>query len=351
MTMSIDGAGAECGREGRHPADRRHAEEARHRLFVRTGVALLLMLSLVPATGQPASIAEPFLDRCRELVAQCALVVRALSAPLYWFPLALLLTGVILALVDRVRLSGKVSRVLHRHLLRRVRPDDPVAELAAEFDCLSSVRLIVGVAPNPAFTAGLWRPRMYLGETLQASLTRAELRAVFRHELHHVRRRDPLRFAVLRFAAKTLFWLPLVGALVEDLMEDAEVVADDFAAAPAGGTDPLDVASALVKIGRANAGTMAGVAALGGFRLLDRRVKRLANEAAVIPLPLRWRPALLSAAALLALWVIATLPPRSVDATMTMRWGDRCPHAMQAAHRRCPACDDKPLHQMPGCDH
>lgn len=337
-------------RHAGYGAEERRTKEARHRVLVRYGMGLLLALSLMPLTGMPRLAAEPLLDRCREVLAQCLLVLQAASAPLQWLAVALLVAGVLYAVVDRVRLSARVSRLLGRQTVRRPRVGDPVAALAAEFDCMPKVRLVVGLAPNPAFTAGLMRPGMYLAESLQMTLTRAELRAVFRHELHHVRRRDPLRFAGLRFAAKTLFWLPLLRALVEDLMEDAEVQADDFAASPAGGSDPLDVASALVKIGRANATMVAGVAALGGFRLLNRRVRRLADEAAPASLALPWRPMLLSMAALVAIWASASVAPGSADASMTMQWGDRCPHLMSGAQRACPKCDHTPLELMPDCD-
>lgn len=327
-----------------------YGAEARHRLLVRSGMGLLLALSLLPVTGIPRLVAEPLLDRCREVLAQCLFVLRAASTPLQWLTVALFVAGLLYAVVDRVRLAARVSSLLRRQTVRCPRPGDQVAELASEFGCMSSVRLVIGPAPNPAFTAGLRRPCMYLAESLQMTLTRAELRAVFRHELHHVRNRDPLRFAGLRFAAKTMFWLPLVGALVADLMEDAEVLADDFAASPDGGSDPLDVASALVKIGRANATMVAGVAALGGFPLLSRRVRRLADEAAPVSLQLRMRPVLLSVIALLAIWAFASVAPASVDASMTMQWGDRCPHVMSGAHHACPECDHTPPELMPGCD-
>lgn len=333
--------------------------EARHRAVVQWGLGLLLVLSLTTTTGQPASVAASVLSGCREILAQCLIVLRATGAPLHWVPLVLLGAGLLYAVVDRIRLSRRVTRLLRRHSLRDPGQDEPIGRIAAELDCLSMIYLVVGIAPNPAFTAGILRPHIYLAEVLQYTLTPAELRAVCRHELHHVRHRDPLRFAVLRFAAKMLFWLPLIGTLSADLMEDAEIRADDFAA---DGSDPLDVASALIKIGRSNAKVVAGmdagmhaevhagVAALGGFRSLDRRVRRLADECATTRWSPGWRPMLFSAAALVMLWGSAAFAPQRRDLGMTMRFGERCSHSMPKRQGKCPECDHEQAKTMPGCE-
>lgn len=350
--MSGGGArrGALHGEElARHASVR--SAEARHRALVRLGVGLLLALSVVPATGRPRDVLSPIVDRCREVVERCALVLQAAGAPLRWLPVAILVVGLGYAVIDRVRLSRRVARFLRAHHLRRACPTEPIGRLAAEFDCDSRVRVVVGPAPNPAFTAGLLRPHVYVSAELQNRLGPAELRAVMRHEFHHLRRRDPLRFALLRFAGKVLFWLPLIGVLAEDLMEDAEVMADDFAADAGGGGDPLDVATALVKLGRVNEEALTvGVASLRGFSLLDRRVRRLASERVARPSVLRWRPALLSATSLTIIWLVSVLAPARLDAAMTMGWNDRCPHVMHGPHSRCPECTHRPPEAMPDCN-
>lgn len=339
---------------------RLRSAEARHRALVRSAMGLLLVLSVVPATGQPASVAAPFVSGCRELLAQCLLVLRATGAPLHWIPIMLLGGGLLYAMLDRVRLSARVRRLLRLHTVREPDPDEPIGRIGVELDCLSILHVLVGPAPNPAFTAGILRPRIYIAEHIQETLTTAELRAVLRHELYHARHCDPLRFALLRFATKALFWLPLAGTLGEDLMEDAEIIADDFAAQD---SDPLDVASAIVEIGRTNPSTgvstdvalVAGVAALGGFRSIDRRVRRLvddgADESAIVFRPLKRRPMLLATAVLLMVWGSAALAPQPLDAAMTMRFGERCPHEMNKGQHRCPECDHKTVAMMPNCEH
>lgn len=338
--------------------------EGRHRALVRSAMGLLLVLSVVPATGQPAAVVAPFVSGCREILAQCLLVLRATGAPLHWIPIMLLGGGLLYATIDRVRLSARVGRLLRLHTVREPDPDELIGRIGVELNCLSILHVLVGPAPNPAFTAGILRPRIYIAEHIQETLTTAELRAVLRHELYHARHCDPLRFALLRFAAKALFWLPLAGTLGEDLMEDAEIIADDFAAQD---SDPLDVASAIVEIGRTKPSTdtstdtstdvalVAGVAALGGFRSIDRRVRRLAddgaNEGAIAFRPLKRRPMLLATAVLLMVWGSAALAPQPLDAAMTMRFGERCPHEMNKGQHRCPECNHKPVAMMPNCKH
>lgn len=316
--------------------------EARDRALLRGGIGGLLLVALVPLLPDVGAALAPFLDRCRELLAQCALVLRAAGAPLQWLPTALLATGFVYATFDRVRVRRKLVRLLSHHRSRVSRPDEPVGELAREFGLEGRVRVLVGPAPNPAFTVGVLRPRIFLAHALQQTLTPAELRAVFRHEVCHLRRRDPLRFAALRFLSKTFFWLPLLRVWIGDVMEDAEIVADDFAAARGGGVDPLDVASALIALGRANGAALAGTAGIGGFRLLDRRVRRLAGVPIPVPRPFPVRPALISGAALALFWTVSLLGAPAGHAAVH-RYA-HCPHGIhRGAEEHCRRCDQPHL--------
>ena len=323
--------------------------ELRGRWILHAGIGGLLVLAVTPLAGDLGQVLAPVWDTCRELLAQCVLLLRATGAPLHWIPGALILGGIIYAVVDRVRIGRKLRRLLSYHHTRLPRPDEPVGSLAREFRLEARVRILLDVAPNPAFTVGILRPRILIADDLQQMLTPAELRAVFRHEVCHLLRRDPLRFATLRFLAKTFFWLPLLRAWIEEWMEDAEMRADDFAAAPVGGVDPLDVASALVALGRANASMLAGMVSIGGFRLLDRRVRRLAGAPTAAPNRLPVRPALVTASALTLFWTLALVGSSSAHAMMND--GTLCPHAAHTeAEQHCPRCDQPhlPNHRCTG---
>ena len=323
-----------------------HASEVQHRWFVSVMIAALVVLSAIPTTGYIAQAAAPLLEGCRELLEQCALVLLSAGAPLRWIPIAALVAGLLYAIVDRLRLNRDVSRLFASHRTRPALPEEPLGRLAREFGVERDLRILVAHAKHPAFTAGVRQPRIYVSDGLQQTLNAAELRAVFRHELHHYMRRDPLRFAALRFAAKTFFWLPLMGLLAEDLMEESEMMADDFAASSDHGSDPLDVASALIKLGRGQ--SLAATPSIGGFTLIERRVRRLLDEPAEQKRRvLGRRPILVSIFALVAVWAAGSLSPVSAHG-MTMGLGDPCPREMAGMERQCPECE-RHGHGMSDC--
>jgi Zn-dependent protease with chaperone function len=132
----------------------------------------------------------------------------------------------------------------------------------------------LAAVPPVACTVGLWRPQIVLSVGLLAELSPAELCAVLGHEWGHVRCRDPLRLALLRFCGAALWFVPIVRALAHDSALAMEDAADDVAVAL---TDqPLELAAALVKTARAQASRRSvPVPALGGEQVITARVERL----------------------------------------------------------------------------
>jgi hypothetical protein len=192
------------------------------------------------------------------------------------------LAGIALATADRVRAWYRVRRVLAPLASQTPRPGD-VFWGAAEAAWLDPRRVrVVSGLPNPAFTAGWLRPVVYVARELAQRLPFAELAAVLAHERAHVQRRDPLRLSAVRFLARTLFWLPALSRLADDLADEAEVLADDAAARGR----PLVLASALLAIagGMASRLPEPAVGACSGARpdLLERRIRRLAGENAPV---------------------------------------------------------------------
>jgi predicted transcriptional regulator len=188
----------------------------------------------------------------------------------------LLVVGLAYAVWDRAR-AWRTQRVVLCDLQASVpRAGSEIARAAASLELpLDAVRVVEGLL-SPAFTLGWLRPRIYVSACLPERLSPAELRAVLAHEAAHVRRRDPLRLCLLRFLACTLFWLPAVRRLAEDIADEAEVSADDAAVLD----QPLALASAIVTLAqwlRPGRAVHDGV----GFderNLLERRVRRLAGE-------------------------------------------------------------------------
>lgn len=80
-----------------------------------------------------------------------------------------------------------------------------------------------------AFCAGLLRPRVYVSSGAVATLDGEALNAVLLHERHHAQRRDPLRLACGRVAARALFFIPGLNDLVDRQQALAELSADETA--------------------------------------------------------------------------------------------------------------------------
>jgi Zn-dependent protease with chaperone function len=110
----------------------------------------------------------------------------------------------------------------HHHLSRGLKPltyPEPGPRRAIVFE---------GSRPQ-AFCAGLLRPRVFVSRGAVAALTPDQLDAVLAHEMHHVRRRDPLRLLVARVLADALFFLPVLRRAVDRYGALAEVAADEAA--------------------------------------------------------------------------------------------------------------------------
>jgi hypothetical protein len=170
---------------------------------------------------------------------------------------------------------------------------------------------------------------VYLARELADFLSPEQLAAVVAHEAAHVRRRDPLRLSALRFLGRTLFWIPALRRLADDMADEAEILADDAGA----GEQPLVLASAILALAgwgtpaaesgavsfppATAVGIIAGYGAGNGVRhgaardgatipardaLLERRVRRLAGEAVPVATHVTRRSLAWASAALAAVW-------------------------------------------------
>jgi len=156
-----------------------------------------------------------------------------------------------------------------------------------------------------AFCAGFLRPSVYVSERTLELLGEAELDAVLAHERHHLRRRDPLRFACGRILGHAVFFVPALGPLYQRYTELAEVGADAAAVAEVG-RRPL--ARALLAFEASGDPAVVGFAA--------ERVDSLLGEPVRLGLPVRRLGA--SLAGLAALGVAIWLMSRVASAWATL---------------------------------
>lgn len=244
-------------------------------LLVISGVTLIATL---PVVGHHALGGGTGLFEGRDNIGDlCLVALHIILAPVhYGFHIALVL-GVLYAVSDRGRAWARLNGGLGRLPLLRPPLKGPfqVAIAAAGLDA-ESVRIVEGLA-NPAFTAGWLKPRIYLAAELPQLLSGPELERLVAHEAAHLKRRDPLRLAVLRFFACMLFWIPALRKLAADVADEAEFEADEVAA----NGKPLILASAILNVALWKKSGLERVPGVGFVRcdLVEQRVRRLSGEA------------------------------------------------------------------------
>ncbi|MBI3568870.1 MAG: M48 family metalloprotease [Gemmatimonadetes bacterium] len=274
--------------------------EQRHRRLVLLALALLLVLSISPVVGHHLIGAVRWLPASQQhLGIICLVALHHLLAPVHEATHVLLYAGVIYAVINRSRAAWRQS-VITRVLAVELPPADAPLSVAAARVGLDPARLrVVGGLPNPAFTTGWWRPRVFVARDLPSRLSLDELEAVLAHEAEHVRRRDPLRLFLLRTLAAVLFWLPAIRRLVDDLGDEVEITADDAAAR----SHALPLAAAILKMAGADLGVPDVSVGFQRADLFERRIRRLAGEDAMVGTHVSRRSIAAAAAALLAVWV------------------------------------------------
>ena len=261
------------------------SREVRRRRVVLLGFAALIVLSTGPVFGHHvAEGMETLLAGRDHLWAFCLTALHHLLAPVHYLFHVLIVAGLAYASWDRARAWLTVRHALAPLEAEAPRPGDMFWQAAGAAGIDAGRLRVVSGLPNPAFTVGWIRPTVYVAAEAAEWLTPDELAAVIAHECAHLVRRDPLRLSILRFLGRTLFWLPALHRLAADAADDAEIAADDAAAAGR----PLVLASAILALAhwrtppalvRASVGISTGLSV--GFHrpdLLDRRIRRLAGE-------------------------------------------------------------------------
>ena len=313
------------------------SREERHRRGLLLGVGALLLLSVGPVFGHHFATGLEHALRGRDhLGVVCLIALHEMLRPLHLGFHALVLAGLLYAAVDRLRAWSRVRRTLAHLETTGPAEGDPFASAAAAIGLSPSrIRVVQGL-PNPAFTVGWLRPRVYVASGLVEQLSAEELEALLAHESAHVMRRDPLRLSLLRFLALVLFWVPALRRLADDVADEAEIQADDHAA----GTRPLALATALL----AHAGWRDGDPALDGAvgfaqrrGLLARRIRRLAGEDAPAETRITRRAIVGAFLALALVWVSGAIVihPLPFDGAAHHLLHCDHPHRLSVTHLFC----------------
>lgn len=285
-------------------------DEKFHRRTVLGGIAALLLLSTSPVLAHHlARSAQGLVGNADHLGALCMAALLMLLEPVHYAFHLLLAGGLIYAAWDRVRAARSLTRALAPLDARMLVAGEPFWQ-AARATGIDPARVrVVASLPTAALTAGIIRPLIYVSRELLDVLSQEELIAVLAHEGAHLTRRDPLRLSLFRFLACTLFWLPALRQLADDMADEAEVLADDKARE--GGS--LALATAILALA-ARVPDRALAAAVGFAQpsLLERRVRRLTGERVPARTHLTRNSLVGAFAALLLVWTsgIAAAAPR-----------------------------------------
>lgn len=297
---------------------------ATHPGYLLLAIATIAMLPAMVASGiRPVAAVA---DTCLHFVRLCLATLGPADSYLHFAPIALLLAGIARAGTRRFSALRRTQLVIHGLPWRRPQPRELLYHLAARHGVLSNVRIMLGSPINPAFTAGLIRPAIYLSEVVPQRLSEREIEAVLLHEIHHLRHRDPLRTVVASLIADIFFWIPLARNAVAALVARLEFAADD-AARRIGDTV---VAAAILKLADASVAPPA-TASFSGGNLVERRVERLlgGDDAECEPWPGR-RPVMLSACAIALVWMIG-VASSATHAAHVRENHAQCPHTHHLA--------------------
>lgn len=100
---------------------------------------------------------------------------------------------------------------------------------------------------NPSvFCYGIVRPKICIASSVVKKLNQAELRAVLKHEWHHLAAILPLKLFIIQILSKFFFFIPGLNYLKSQFVIASEIDADNFATDNF--KDKLPLASALYKI-------------------------------------------------------------------------------------------------------
>ncbi|WP_198664795.1 M56 family metallopeptidase [Lewinella sp. IMCC34191] len=157
-----------------------------------------------------------------------------------WLPNALpalsvaYLVGLLISGLRTARAYGHILTMRRGTLL-------PDAELRGSFLALrrliapgSSAEWRLSPRVEEVLTVGVWRPLILFPLALVNALSPAEIDAILRHELAHLRRRDHFWQALQQCLATLFFYHPLVHWLCRTMDQEREFACDDIAVGPTG---------------------------------------------------------------------------------------------------------------------
>jgi Zn-dependent protease with chaperone function len=145
--------------------------------------------------------------------------------------LAILFTGGFLftvrVLVTYIKTRKRINKLV---VLKTNKNFLKLQSLLGNMSLKSSQIIVVETREHIALNYGLIRPKIVLSSGLIKDLSKKELEAVILHELYHQKRSHVLLFLLAETSRSLLFFVPVIGTLVNNIKLKSEIRADDYAA-------------------------------------------------------------------------------------------------------------------------
>ncbi len=234
------------------------------------------------AASMPATTAPKF--AAPAILPQHTATPAPRSEPLSWLQILTLVW-----LAGTLALAARIAWECLR-LARVIRQSKPVSDPVV-LEALAACQREMGTAlpgsvratehlGSPAL-CGLWRPQLLVPAAFVGQFTAAEWRHIFRHELAHQRRRDPLANWLLTLLQILHWFNPLVWVGFHQMRADRELACDALALANADSAEAKAYGRTLVKVMEhlAPAAPLPGlVGLLEDRRQAERRLRLIARH-------------------------------------------------------------------------
>src|SRR4030067_578688 len=246
-------------------------------LFFIAGIALLSSFYSINRIIEPTLTLKNTLQCCPNLVSNCLLYLAMVNSVIPWIAIGVLLIGLLNGLPQLILSISESLRFAKR--LEKLRIKEAVSSrikrLINNEELLKRIVIFNDKRMHNAFTIGLFKPKVYLSNTLCKRLKNEELKAVILHEAHHMKKHDPLRLLIVAFVCDVFFFIPLSRYLKELFISSKEKAADD--AAVAASKRPLELASAMIKLLRSKNDLILNSIAIWEHGSPAARIHRLIN--------------------------------------------------------------------------
>ena len=262
------------------------------RVYFTTMVGINLAVIFIVVAGMVTGIRGYIADTlftyhavtcCGSVCAQCFFTMHTFFAALPWLCIVILFVGISLSVRKTFSMVSWNYRFIRPLIPLPVENHPRLRKIVSRIPLNGQLVLFENSMLRYAFTSGILKPKIYLSTGLCSYLTTKELLSVAVHEAYHTKDKAPLKLFIARMFHALNFFLPINSYLLNGYIAASEMAADDAALHTSG--EPLELASALVKLSRHNNRDIRSAAALffKGTAIVEDRLRRLLSPETPAP--------------------------------------------------------------------